>query len=290
MARWNLSCLAFLSLFTALSSARAANIAACGDINVEANAYCEAETGITCEGYCQIPSCSADLYGGCKGKCIASVPSCEASCSASCEGECTASADFDCSATCNTRCSADCSGTCQSKCQSSQNGAECQAQCEGTCKATCEGECSTSCSGSAQATCQGKCAASCQGSCNGQARLDCHLQCSPPGAYVECQTNCKAACQTSEGAFFCDGSYVDHGGKLSECVDAIKAMFPTVTVDLSGSSSASCEGNSCTAQAEGKASASCSLIRLGPQRGVLSGLLLLGAVGLAAGWRRRRLG
>jgi hypothetical protein len=289
MARMNLGSVAFLSVFAVLSSARAASIADCGNIDVEADAYCKAETGITCEGHCQIPNCSAELYGGCKGGCVATLPTCEASCSASCAGECSANVNIDCSATCNTRCGADCQGTCESKCQSNNTGAECQAQCEGTCKATCQGECSASCSGSAQATCEGKCSASCQGSCNGRARLDCQLSCSPPSAYIECETDCQVACNTSEGAFFCDGSYVDHGGHLNECVNAIKALFPTVTVDLSGSSSANCQGNSCTAQAEGKASASCAVVGPGSQRGAWGGLAVLTLAGLCAVLRRKRV-
>jgi hypothetical protein len=288
MAQFKLGCVAFLSVLAAVSTARAGSIADCGNINVEADATCRTEVGITCEGHCQISSCSAELYGGCTGKCVGTLPDCEASCSGTCEGECQANANFDCSATCNTTCKGDCAGTCQSKCASNNTGADCQAQCEGTCKATCEGECSASCSGTAQATCQGKCSASCQGRCNGQARLECELACAPPSAYVECQGECKASCNTTEGAFFCDGNYVDHGGHLSSCVDAIEALLPTVTVDLSGSSSAGCQGNTCTAQAEGKASASCAVARVG-SRHRLGGMgLLIVGLGLLASARRRR--
>jgi hypothetical protein len=81
---------------------------------------------------------------------------------------------------------------------------------------------------------------------------------------------------------------VDYGDNLSKCVDAIEAMFPTITVDVSGSSSASCEGNSCTAQAEGKASASCAISRVGTLNGSTGAGLLLAGFGLLCCARRRK--
>ena len=290
MARSNLGLVTFLSLFAVLPSAHAASIADCGNINVEASAQCNVvPPSATCEGQCTIPStCSAKLYGGCKGQCTATLPSCETSCSATCEGNCSASANFDCTANCNATCKGDCSGTCQSKCQANNTGADCQAQCEGTCKATCEGECSASCSGNAQASCQGTCAASCQGSCNGQARLDCQLNCSPPSAYVTCNGGCTAECKTQKGALFCDGNYVDYNNNLDSCLAAIKAALPSVTVTYSSSASSGCDGGVCTAEGHAEASASCAMVRLGSHKGAISGLVLLGAALLCAGVRRRR--
>ena len=288
MARLNLGLVTFLSLFAVVPAAQAASIADCGNINVEASAQCTVvPPGVTCEGQCTVPSCSAKLYGGCKGQCTATLPSCQASCSATCEGDCSASANFDCNVNCNATCKGNCSGTCQSKCQANNTGADCQAECEGTCKATCEGECSASCSGNAQVDCKGTCAASCQGSCNGQARLDCELTCSPPSAYVSCQGGCTAACKTEKGALFCDTNYVDYNNNLDSCVNALK---DALNIQVSGyaSSSGSCSGNSCQGEAKAGGSASCAMARLGSHKGAVGGLLLLGAVGLVAGVRRRR--
>jgi hypothetical protein len=86
-----------------------------------------------------------------------------------------------------------------------------------------------------------------------------------------------------EGALFCSGQYVDHGGNLDECLSAIEAA---IEFESRGSSSASCQNNSCQAEAEGEASASCALAPGSRRRADL--LWLLAAVGLAGLARRRR--
>jgi hypothetical protein len=101
------------------------------------------------------------------------------------------------------------------------------------------------------------------------------------------QGGCEAQCTSPDGALFCDGQYVDHGGNLDACVAALEAAV-SASVDLSarGSASSDCTGNMCSAEAEGEASASCAL---SPDRksGGLGGLgLLLAALGFAAVRRR----
>jgi hypothetical protein len=272
------------SLFAMVPSAKAASISSCGNINVEASAQCKVDTGLACEAECTPVSCSADLYVGCKGGCQLTLPSCETSCKANCTGKCTANANFDCTGTCNLDCEGTCTGNCQTQCGTNNTGANCQAECEGSCKATCHGECDASCSASASADCTGQCNASCTGSCNGQARLSCQATCQASG-YADCTGGCKLNCErTGQGGLFCDGQFVDDGGYLQDCINAIEQELPTITVDASATGS--CSGNSC--QGEAKASASCALARLGENKGLTGSLIMLAAAGLIVGVRRRR--
>jgi hypothetical protein len=272
--------LAALSFVALVRPAHAASIADCGNINVEASATCELKTGVACELQCKPLNCSAALYVGCTGECTAVPPSCDLSCSGTCEGQCTGNANFDCSANCKGTCDVKCDSKCTADCQTAANQAECQANCKATCSATCQGECDASCTGTASANCSGKCQASCQGSCNAAARVDCQAACQARG-YATCTGGCTAACQREKGGLFCKGQYVDDGGNLQSCMDALRDIMH-ITV----SGSASCSGSSC--QAEGKASASCATAPRGPKDGAIGGSVLLAIAGLAIGARRRR--
>ena len=93
-----------------------------------------------------------------------------------------------------------------------------------------------------------------------------------------------------EGALYCNGQYVDHGGHLQECIDAIQAALPTVTIDVSASSSGSvmCNGSSCHAEGEAEASASCAFSpKSAAGANAYGALTALAALG-AACFRRRR--
>ena len=285
MARLNLGLLATLAIFSAAPAARAASIADCGSINVQANASCEVETSGGCTANCTPINCTASLYAQCQGSCNATLPSCEVSCSANCQGQCSANANFDCSGTCNTSCTGTCQGKCTTRCQNSSD-ANCQANCNASCSTTCKTECDASCSANASADCSGKCQASCQGSCNASARLDCQLDCQANG-YADCTGGCEVACQRPSGNLFCDGSYVDDGGNLDSCVKAIEAAL-NIQVSGYAESSSSCSGNSCQAQASAGGSVSCAMARLASHRGTAAGLLVFGAAIVVAGARRRR--
>jgi len=284
MARWT-----YLGLVTAFSlcvlapSTKAASLSQCGNINVQANATCKVESGVTCEGNCTPISCSGALYAQCQGSCNFTPPSCDISCSGTCEGKCSATANFDCSADCKGTCGGSCESKCTAHCQSDADQTTCVANCNASCTATCQGECDATCSANADVTCQGKCTASCKGSCNASAHIDCQATCQANG-YLDCEGGCKFACERQgSGGLFCDGQYVDDNDNLSGCVSAIEKAI-NIKVDTSGS--ASCSGNSC--QAEGKASASCALSRVGEKKGLSGGILALVAAGLAIGVRRRQ--
>jgi MYXO-CTERM domain-containing protein len=102
--------------------------------------------------------------------------------------------------------------------------------------------------------------------------------------YAQCKTDltggCKAQCQKPEGALFCDGNYVDSGNNLQNCIDALNAVLH-VKVDAS----ASCSGNTCTAQAS--ASSSCAATPHDDASPLNAGLLI-GVLGIAAIGARRR--
>jgi hypothetical protein len=104
------------------------------------------------------------------------------------------------------------------------------------------------------------------------------------------QVGCTADCGDPSGALFCDGNYVDHGGNLQSCIDAIKAALPSVTVDISATSSgdSSCSGSSCQASGQAEASASCAFTPSRPRNSVTYGAFALVAALGAVCIRRRR--
>ncbi|HTM44272.1 MAG TPA: hypothetical protein VL137_04915 [Polyangiaceae bacterium] len=233
-----------------------ASIAACGDIDVQAQATCVVQTEGGCSTQCNLAdfslACSAELYSSCQTDCNITPPNCN--CSVDCSGECSADAgSFDCEGSCKGGCEADCMTRCDST----------DSECQASCKSTCAGECSGSCSGSASASCSGQCAASCDGECKAIANMDCQTTCQSQG-YASCETRLKGSCKTEctkpEGALFCDGQYVDRGGHAQECIDALNAYLKR-HVTASGSASSSCSGNTCMAMAEGKATAKCSMAK-----------------------------
>jgi|RhiMethySRZTD1v2_1073278.scaffolds.fasta_scaffold01685_8 MYXO-CTERM domain-containing protein len=279
------STLATLALGAALLVPRPAHagIASCGNINVEAQARCEAVAkGPECEGRCTNlefqAACSGKLEVQCEGMCTASASaSCTTECEASCTGRCQVNpGKFDCSADCNLQADAECSG----QCSASAN----RGQCEASCKATFSSECKAACTGTPpSAECNAKCQASCEGNCTAQANVDCQVSCQSRG-FAQCEADlkgqCTFDCTEGEGALICDSSYVDHGNNLQECINALKAE-----VNASVTGSASCSGNSC--EAEGSASCECGLSK-GQAAGGSALLWSAGALGMLAAWRRRR--
>jgi hypothetical protein len=264
-------------------STASAGIDSCGNIHVEANAQCEVKAGVECKAECTPirfeAACAAELYVDCAGSCEGTASAtCTGSCDvAGCEARCTANpGEFNCSVDCAAQAEAHCSG----ECSAAANKGECQA----SCKATFSGRCDSHCEGTPpSATCKARCEASCQGKCEAEANVDCHVTCQSDG-YVDCKADLKGGCELdcdSESAMFCDDNYVDHGGNLQKCIDALKAEI-NITVDASASGE--CSGNQCSGEAE--ASCACSA----PARSDASGLAWLGALGVlgAVCARRRR--
>jgi hypothetical protein len=266
-----------------------AGLAACGNIDLQANAMCETEVSGGCTANCTPVNfelaCSAKLDASCEGSCpqVPSV-SCTGSCEASCKSECEVTpAMYDCSASCK----ADATAQCNAQCGSSADKAHCTASCQANFAA----ECDASCTGKpASATCDAKCSGRCQGSCTAQSKLECQVNCQAKG-YASCEETltggCTAECMKPEGALYCDGQYVDRGGNAQACIDAIKAALPTVKVDLSATGESSCSGSSCEANGQASASASCAYAPSPGRRGAYGAFAVLAALG-AACFRRRR--
>lgn len=252
-----------LASFALLAATEAhAGIEACGNIHVEAEAECTVEVDGGCEAQCTPLSveaaCAGELELECRGQCDVEA---EASCSATCEvAECVAQCEidppsFECTAECNARADATCSGRCEASAD--------RRECEASCKATYSAECDASCTRTpGSASCQARCEASCEAECRAEANVDCQIDCQSD-LYVECkariQGGCELACRRPEGALFCDGQYVDHGGNLDECVTALRALVPDVEVEASGRADGDCVGNRCEGSAEGSAKASCAV-------------------------------
>ncbi|HQP38115.1 MAG TPA: hypothetical protein PLI95_23185 [Polyangiaceae bacterium] len=281
-----LASLALAIPMLATSPASAADLSSCGNINVSANAQCELVVDVdACKAKCTPisaeMSCSVEAYGSCDGECQATLPSCDVSCNGTCEGSCTGNpGSFDCQANCQGTCEGDCSG----KCASDANKSECEA----SCKATCQGECKASCEATPpSADCKGKCEGSCKGSCNAEARMDCQVDCQ--GKLMgECkgkiEGGCEVQCSKPDGALFCNGSYVDAGGNLESCMNALEAAL---NIKVSGHASADCEGNSCSAEAEGSASCGGHVAPVTHNEWPMA-LGLLGALGIFTAVRRRK--
>ena len=160
-----------------------------------------------------------------------------------------------------------------------------------SCQATASAECEASCEATPpSADCRAQCEASCTGQCTAQARAECQIDCQSDG-YADCkfdaQGGCEAECSAPEGALFCDGQYVDHGGNAEECIASLEAWIKSkVDVKATGSAMGECKNGTCEAEAEGEASASCATV---PGGAAGSGVALVGMIlaGAAIGRRRR---
>lgn len=269
-----------------------AQLDACGDIYVEADAMCEilVEGGCTamCEPLSFQASCAADLYVECDGMCTATVDaSCMASCDiGACEARCTADpGSFDCRAECTLTAEA----RCDAQCAGMASGSEAHGQCIASCEATFAAECEASCEVTPpSAECMARCEASCEGSCTAEANVDCQVECQS-GGYAECTAElmggCTAQCTEPDGALFCDGQYVDHGGNLDACIEALRSAL-NIEVDASARGSSMCTGGMCSAEGEAEASASCAVAWTRPAGAGLAWLAAL--VPLCLLFRRRR--
>ena len=265
------------ALFLAPTAAHA-GIEACGNIDVKANANCKVEVKGGCTAQCEPvrfeAACAGKFQAKCDGRCTANVTTeCTGTCGGSCNATCNADpGKFDCKANCD----ADCGADCTARCASNANKSECQA----SCKASCSARCDASCKGTPpSAACQTQCGACCNGSCTAQANFDCNVKCQAE-TYASCKAElsggCKVQCEKPEGALFCDGNFVDTGGNLQNCIDALQKIL-NLRVDVTARGSADCNGDGC--QAEGEATANigaCNLAPAGQSRPI-------GAAGIAAG-------
>ncbi|MCC7540767.1 MAG: hypothetical protein IT379_31410 [Deltaproteobacteria bacterium] len=262
-----------------------AQLEACGNIHVEADATCELEVEGGCTAMCEPvrvqAACAAELYASCEGGCDIDI---DASCMASCDfAGCMARCDVDPgSFRCDAYCEAEASASCQSQCSSSDNRTRCESSCEATFAAECRARCEIE---PPSATCEARCQASCEGSCRAEANVDCQVDCQAD-LYVDCETRvsggCRARCTEPNGALFCDGQYVDHGGNLQMCVDALNDLL---AIDIEVTASGSCTGSMCEARVDATCAAAPGA---GEGSTAVGATLLLSLVGFVAARRRRR--
>jgi MYXO-CTERM domain-containing protein len=100
--------------------------------------------------------------------------------------------------------------------------------------------------------------------------------------YAEVSGGCEAECMSPDGALFCDGQYVDHGGNLDACRNALRDAFD---IEVMSSGSAMCADGSCTA--EGEVSVGCAAAPGQTAGSRWAGLVGFLAVGLLFVRRRR---
>ncbi len=276
-----------------------AGLESCGNINVKAEAKCTVETSGGCTAKCTPVSVQAACEGkavvSCDGECTGSV---DATCTGSCESDCSAKCTvnpgtYSCAGSCEGSCNTDCEATCEAQ----ASGGTASADCKAHCGANCNAKCSASCSGTPPtADCSAKCKSSCSGKCEAKVTGKCQVDCQAKFDSVKCQADlkggCDVQCSDPKGAIFCDGQYVDSGGNLSKCADALNALL-NLKFEATGSASAECDGGTCSAEAEGQVKASaCST---SPQEAphtppVAPGVIVLGAIGAALARRVRRGG
>jgi MYXO-CTERM domain-containing protein len=274
---------------TGIQSTARADLGACGEVDLRANAECTVVPPTAqCETMCTPISvraaCSAKLAASCDAEC-SKLPSvdCDVSCQAGCKADCNIDpGKFDC----RIDCQADCDGRCTAGCASSGDKTKCMASCSGSCSASCDKRCDVELP---RANCDAACKASCDGSCRVDTNLDCQIDCQAKG-YVKCEADvtggCKTRCKSTEGALFCDGNFVDTGDKLQECADALKAAL-NAHVMGSSSGSSDCTNGVCSAKGEAEVSSDCSVAAVGGKQAQTGTLwLLLAAAGSV--WRMRR--
>ena len=284
IARWGAAVTLFGCLL--LPESASAGISACGDIDIEANAKCEVYVEAACVARCEPInfelSCSADLQAACTGSCHAELDlSCQESCASVCVPDCTLDpGSFDCQG----ECELDCGGKCDAYCAANPGQAHCAASCEAECSAKCSGRCDVELP---TATCTERCANVCGASCEAEANLDCQVKCQATG-FAQCESElqggCELECQRPEGALFCDGQFVDHGGKLNECIGALNAYLKS-HVTLHGSADAKCDETGCHAEAEAGIACSCTSTQNTPGQWLWA---LIALPGLSLVTRRRR--
>jgi hypothetical protein len=287
-------CLAVLGVFAAAPPSAHAGLDACGNVHVEAEAECvvvppSAQCDAMCEPVSVQAACAAELAVDCRAEC-SELPS--ASCSGSCQADCAADCEVDPGQfDCELACEADCSGSCEANCEGSEDGGKCVARCEGACSASCDSHCNVELP---EADCEASCEASCEGSCEVDTNIDCQADCQAE-AEAECvldvQGGCEVACDTEEGALFCDGQYIDHGGNLEECAAALRAALD-VEIEGYAEGDSSCENGECMAAGEAGVTTECSVANPGAARSAFAwsggaGGLAFALLGLCIRRRRR---
>jgi MYXO-CTERM domain-containing protein len=124
----------------------------------------------------------------------------------------------------------------------------------------------------------------CTGSCTATANTTCQEQCQE-SSYDQCRTqlanNCTTQCQGETGAIFCNGEYVN-ASDLQQCIDALNAIL---SVQISATGSASCDGGECNAEGAVTTKTTCAASPMDRRSGAL---WAFGAVGLAAIVAKRR--
>jgi MYXO-CTERM domain-containing protein len=103
------------------------------------------------------------------------------------------------------------------------------------------------------------------------------------------ESTCKTQCSQPTGALFCNGSYVDVGNSLTDCVDALNAVLTSkIDISITGSGSTTCSGNECTSTGTTTTKATCAASPMPAPGGPLAAMATMFALALAGARRRSK--
>ncbi len=263
------------------------------------SAECAFQGGLDCQASCGKvtfeASCDAELAASCRGQCNASADvSCAGTCQGSCQADCTAHpGTLTCQGRCSTQCGADCDAHCTGSAAATSTAASAQADCKAKCRASCNASCDASCSGTPpSADCAALCQGSCSGQCSAKANIDCQVSCQATGhasCVAKANADCSANCTAHGGVLVCNG-------EVQAFLDTVESAVAWLEqhVVVNATSSSSCSGNTCQAQASASVSSKCSAapVPATSMGGLASAagaeLGLVGLACLAGGARKRR--
>lgn len=270
-----------IAVATPTTATAAARLTACGDVQLEAEAQCQLDATGGCQTQCSDLAFDIACRGAIEAECVGARcdvevnTDCSANCEAECASECTGEPGaFDCEAACRGRCSGRCEAHCDARVAAQCEGSSASASCEATARAECEAACEVNCSGECHARCDVEapeldCEAHCEGSCDVACKVDasaaCRIDCHA-AVKADCQARlqgeCRVACQSPEGALFCDGQYIDHGDHLQECISALNEVL-NAHVQTEGTADGACSGARCEGAAKGSLTTNCTLTAAG---------------------------
>ena len=283
-----LPCLLAASLLPSVAHAK--SLDRCGGVFLSASSVCVFKPTQECMTTCATTSveqtCAQKTYSMCSAGCTTTdVTTCTKTRASSCATQC----DTITTKSSNEVCVSECSDTCSSSAVSKGHFGGDRDKCSKNCAHDCNEQCNT-CSTTDQSTdCTTKCMSVVQSECLEEVNRECVLSCQTDN-YTSCETEtvntCNTSCQTTGGALFCDGQFIE-ASDLQACVDQLASEF-SFNIDISAHVAVSGNGAVTTTNKDGsKTTTKCSFSP--PTRGQ-SGMALgaLAMLGVAVTRRRRR--
>jgi MYXO-CTERM domain-containing protein len=309
-SKLGLSFVSIAALWLSAATPAHAELKACGDVFLTAEASCEYRPKQECMTSCKTEavetSCVAKIYNSCQSNCTASASTeCTSGCTETCTNDCTARVADKEPADCMELCVGDCKDDCGSECGSGSHHA-----CGGCCSHNCDEKCEKQCKDKppevmTMEECMPTCTTACSGSCTAKATSMCQIDCQT-NVYNDCETEmvktCETKCEDRGGAIFCDGQFLnsadvdDCAAELVDQLDIKVDLDVKVAADVDidtksdakGSAAKSSDAKSNNDESLGdKVDHACSVSHVGAKRSGAAGLLLFGFGALFVARRKR---